>query len=139
MVSSLIKTLEDWDAEFRKQHNVVLDLTEDESDAIKWEQSIFDEHDEKVTQLSLHLQVLGLEGKEAEPAPMSHTDTSQHLGIRLRYISDVMGTVHEFVDGLVPGRGFDDCLLQVLEKWIDKLTSELSDATCDILYTKDND
>ena len=138
MVSCLVKKLDDWDSEFRKQHDVVLDLTEDESDAIEREQSIFDEHDETVTQLSLRLQVLGLEEEEAEPAPTSHDDTSQHSGRRLHYISDVMGTIRESIDGLVPGRGFDHCLLQVLEKRIGKLMSELSDITHDILCTKDD-
>ena len=75
-------------------------------------QSIFDEHDEKVTQISLRLQVLGLGEEEVGPeALMSHTDAAQHSGRRLRYISDVMGTIRESMDGLVPGRGFDSCLL----------------------------
>ena len=39
---------------------------------------------------------------------------------------------------LVPRRNFDECLLQVLEKQIDKLTSELSDVTHNILSMKDD-
>ena len=70
---------------------------------------------------------------------MSHADTSQHLGRRLRYISDVMGTIRHSTDGLIPGRGFDDCLLQVFEKWIDMLTSERSDVTRDMLCMKDDE
>ena len=109
MVSCLIKKLEDWDAKFRKLHNVVLDLTEDESDGIEWERSIFDEHDEKVTQLSVRLQVLGYEEEEeVESALTSHDDTSQHLGRRLRYVSDVMENIRESIDGLFPGCGFEN-------------------------------
>ena len=70
---------------------------------------------------------------------MSHNDTSQHLERRLHYISDVMGTVRDSLDGLVRGRGFDDCLLHVLEKRSDKLKSELFDVTCDILCTHDDE
>ena len=66
MVLCLVKKQEDWDAEFRKHHHAVLDLTEEDTAAIEREQAIFDEHDEKVTQLSLRLQVLGLEEEEVE-------------------------------------------------------------------------
>ena len=50
-----------------------------------------------------------------------------------------MGTVRDSIDGLVPGRGFHDCLLHVLEEQIDKVTSELSYVTRDILCTKDDE
>lgn len=139
MVSRLVKKLEDWDAEFRKHHDVILDLTEEDTTAIEREQAIFDEHDEKVTQLSLRLQVLGLEDSEARPPSTSDADTSQHLEKRLRYISDTLETIRDSVSHLVTGRGFDDCLLQVSEKRVDKLTSELSDVTRDILCTKDDE
>ena len=39
-ISCLIKKLEDWDAEFKKQHNIVLDFIEDESKMMEQEQSI---------------------------------------------------------------------------------------------------
>ena len=48
LISHLVKKLEDWDAEFRKQHDVVLHLTEYDM-AIEREQAVFDEHDKKVT------------------------------------------------------------------------------------------
>ena len=47
-----------------------------------------------------------------------------------------METIHDSVGGLVPGRDLDECLVQVLEKRIDKLTSELSNVTHGILSTK---
>ena len=80
LVSCLVKKLEDWDAEFRKQHDVVLDVTEQESGAIEQEQKVFDEHNEKVIQLSLRLLLLGLQEIGAGPAPTSDADISKHLG-----------------------------------------------------------
>ena len=61
LVSRLVKKFEDWDGEFRKQHDVVLDITEEDTTAIEREQAVFDKHDEKIIQISLCLQVLGLE------------------------------------------------------------------------------
>ena len=91
-MSRLVKKLEDWDAKFRKQRDVILDLTEEDTTTIEREQAVFDKHDEKVTQLSLCLQVLGLEESEAGPASISDADTSQHLEKRLtlyiRHIGD---------------------------------------------------
>ena len=65
MISCLVKKLENWDAEFRKQHNIVLDLIEDESESMEQEQSIYNKHDKKVTHLSLRLQEPALEDEEA--------------------------------------------------------------------------
>lgn len=83
--------------------------------------------------------MLGLEESESGPASTSDADASQHLGRRLRYTSDTLGTICDSIDHLAPGCGFDDCLLQVSEKQVDKLTSELSDITRDILYAKDDE
>ena len=136
-----MKELEDWDAEFRKLQDVVLDFTEEDTTAIEWEQAVFDKRDEKVTQLSLYLQVLGLKERVATPVSTPNTDTSQHLEKRLRYISSTLETIRDSVGHLVPGRGFDDCLLQVSEKRVDQFscTSKLSNVTHDILCTKDDE
>ena len=65
LISQLIKKSEDWDSELRKQHNVVLDLVEDNSEVLKQEQSIYDEHNKKVSMLlSLRLQELAQEDDE---------------------------------------------------------------------------
>ena len=103
LVSRLVKKLENWDAEFRKQHDVVLDLTEEDTTAIEREQAVFDEHDEKVTQLSLRLQVLGLEESEAWPASISDADISQHFEKRLCYMSGTLETIRDSVGRLVLG------------------------------------
>ena len=89
-----------------------------------------------VTHLLLRLQELALENGEALPTSMPAADSSQHLGRRLGYIKTSMGTIHDSMDSLVPGRDLDECLLQALEKRIDELTSELSDVTHDILSTR---
>ena len=47
------------------------------------EQKIFDEHDERVTDLSLRLQELGREDREVVPASTPADDTSQHLERRV--------------------------------------------------------
>lgn len=65
MVSHLIKKLEDWNAEFRKQHDTVWELIEDEQEMIEHERSVYDKHDEKVTLLVLSRQELALEEEEA--------------------------------------------------------------------------
>ena len=81
--------------------------------------------------------MLGLEESRAGPASISDADTSQHLEKRLRYISGTLVTIRDSVGRLVPGHGFDNCLLQVSEERVDNLKSELSDVTRDILCTKD--
>ena len=113
-----------------------MDLTEYETDAMEREQKIFDEHDERVTDLSLRLQELGREDREVVPASTPADDTSQHLERRLRYIENSLTTIRDSVGTLIPGRTFDECLLQALEKRCDKFASELSDVTRDILSMK---
>ena len=53
----------------------------------------------------------------------------------VHYIDSSPETIWESIGRLIPGRGFDECLPQALEKRIDKLASELSDVTRDILFT----
>ena len=48
LVSRLVKKLEDWYAEFRKQHDIVLDLTEEDTTEIEREQAVFDEHKKRL-------------------------------------------------------------------------------------------
>ena len=53
----------------------------------------------------------------------------------VHYIDNSPETIRESIGRLIPGRGFDECLPQALEKQIDKLASEMWDVTRDILFT----
>ena len=136
MISRLIKKLKNWDSELRKKHDVVLDLVEDDSEVLKQEQRIYDKHDKKFSMLlSFHLQELARKNDETVHTSKPADEAFHHLERRLRYIDSSLKTIHESINRLIPGRGFDECLLQALEKRMDKLASELSDITHDILFT----
>ena len=49
MIQHLVNKLEDWSAEFKKQHGVILDLMDDEEETTEREQAVYDEYDKKVT------------------------------------------------------------------------------------------
>ena len=100
MIPHLIKKLEEWGTEFKKQHNIVLDLMDDEEEAMEQEQAVFDEYDEKITLFSLRLQKLASK-EEAVAPPKPKTGYPQHLTKRLRYIGISVSGIQESLDGLV--------------------------------------
>ena len=78
LISHLIKKLEEWDAEFKKQHYIILGLIEDEEEMIEQEQGVYGECDEKVTIFSVRLQGL-TEQEDAMPPPKPVIKRSRHL------------------------------------------------------------
>ena len=95
----IVKKLEeDWDVDFKKQHDIVLYLTKDEQETMEDEQSMYDEHDEKVSLLSFCLQELALEEEEAVPKSKPAAEFSHLLGRRLHYIENSIGTISESMD-----------------------------------------
>ena len=58
---------------------------------------------------------------------------------RLRYIETNVRTIQGSVGSLTPGPDFAECLLQVLEKQVDKPSTEVSEAASDILSMNEDE
>ena len=133
LISRLAKKLEDWNTEFKKQHYTILDLIEEEEEeTIAQEQAVLDEYDEKVTSFSFRLEELKQED-EAVPSGKFTITRPHQLEKRLRYIENDVRTICGSIDDMHPGPHFDGCLMQILGKRVDQLTTELSDVTREIL------
>ena len=84
MIPCLMKKLDECGAEFKKQFSIILDLMDDEEEAMTQEQAVFDEYDENITLFPLCLQELT--SKEEAVAPTKpKTGYPHHLTKRLLY------------------------------------------------------
>ena len=161
-----LQRLESLDAQFRSEHSKVVDLIEERN--LDTEQAALNDHDERLSgfidrlealipaedytkppehKLDLHKKlndrIMYLEGRleakppENKPGPDEHR---KRLRDRLDHIEGRIRTVDRSVNVIRVGDPrFNECYTRRLEKWVNDLTSELSDVTRDALSLGIND
>ena len=108
------KKVDALDLVFKEHHYAVIDLVGEDEQIFDAEQVVMDDHEDKVAEITKHLQQLQPEIKAALSAahPMGH---SHHLCKRLNHIEKCVRSVKDEIEGLTPRPNLDSCLLQQLE------------------------
>ena len=132
-IPQLLKNLQKWDAEFKQHHYVILDLIDEEDEALEQEYAIFNDYDDKVTSFMIRLQQVELSARASTSAKIASEDSSWCLGKRLHYIKTELWSISTSIESLPLGPGLDICLLHQLEEQTVALRSDLSEVTRDIL------
>ena len=83
LIPELIKKIETSDAEFKRHHQAILDLLDEDQETLEKEYEIYDVYDEKVTMITLSLRAMEDKSKsKSSPAP--DTTPSQRMCSNLR-------------------------------------------------------
>ena len=126
LVQCMSQKLSDLDAEFQTQHRTVIDLIDDDDDALAKEQEILDAHDDLVTELSVRVkQVISASSLSAnESSCRIATRKLSHLQKSLNSIASAIG------DGSSPPS--DMCLLKQYEERTSDINKDLAKVRDDL-------
>ena len=124
------------DAEFREHHVPVVDeLNNDEE--LKHEQAVLDEHDDKVTYITVHLDHL-TNREDASVSVKVDGKTQQLLHKCLANIERSIRRVNVGIEPITPGPDVDHCLLEQYMDQISRVKLELFDVLQSIVAVKDS-
>ena len=129
----VLRKLEQLDADFRKYHLAIVDLTDDD-EALETEQEALGTHDDRVTALHDRLQRL-----MAKPSASRTTesDTRRRLAKRMKHLEENLTLLASQVDST--SAESDVCLVRQCEDQLNELKMDLSVLARDIIDMDDDD
>lgn len=136
VAQQLLQRLGSLDSDFKAYHFAVIDVIDPES--LEAEQSILDEHDDKVANLTVRLQQLTSEAATVS-RPSGTSSPSRLLAKRLTHLETGLQTVIRSVDSAASSAEVDACLLLQCEEQLSSLRSQLASVSHDIITYEGND
>ena len=138
MVERLLEQLKDNDSTFEQRHVEVLNFIEEEDqEALNQEEAVFDEHVDRVAELTRRIERLRIPQKEAHvssPITTTAPNPSVTLVKRLKYIEQQRDVIARSLRSPLPGtEEHPKPWLQKCQKDIDALSAQLTGVLGDIL------
>ncbi len=136
VAQQLAQKVSSLDADFKTHHYAIIDLVPE--DALATEQAILDEHDDRITSLTVRLGQIVSE-PDCSPRVRTASSAHEHLSRRLTRVEKSLQAIIDAVDPLTTDSTVDTCLLQQQDDQISRLQAELTVISRDILLLEDCD
>ena len=131
VVGRLARKIETLDSEYKKHHLIVVELIEDDA-LLGEEQDTLDKHDDHVAEIADRIEQLKLSTRVDPPATgaVSAADPATQYAKRMKFVERKLATIQSEVGHLKSGPELDTCLVQQLQRRVDRLIDELSELWC---------